>query len=616
METPVITTKAPKHAGHAHSALLETPVEEFIEQELSRRGSLGRRKERNLTEAGPLPIVLGVTGHRDLRPQDIDHLEEILRNEFVRFQADYPSTPLILLSALADGADRLAAKIALQSGLRLAVVLPMPSADYEEDFSEESREEYKALIEHAEYLTELPILPGVTPEDIRFHGYHREMQYASAGAYIASHSTLLIALWDGIELQKIGGTSQVVKFRLEGIPEPFSAPRSELDTPDCGPVYHIVAPRISNTRTVSRPFGTHRLFPADFSSQKAGAQAFEDICRRMETFNEDAIKLAEELRDNVRQSKEYMFSGHARKALHEKLSATLEEDLDFYSIADVLSQRFQKRTKNTMTLLLTFVFFAAAFFELYSGPFPEPVMLALYLSMFLMGFLSHTWAARNSFQSKYLDYRALAEGLRVQFFWKLAGLNDSAADYYMRKQRSELDWIRNAIRTSTIEVAHSSQQPMGMESDRVHLKLVLKHWVEDQAKYFAKAAHRDHEELHRHEKTVSAVFVLALVAAIIQMIFVSSPSHYLILSIALLPVVGALLHSWLEKNAFAEHKRQYDRMGGFYRRASAHFEKLIAADKLEEARAFVAELGREALAENGDWILMHRDRPLEVPKGA
>jgi hypothetical protein len=47
---------------------------------------------------------------------------------------------------------------------------------------------------------------------------------------------------------------------------------------------------------------------------------------------------------------------------------------------------------------------------------------------------------------KYQDYRALAEGMRVQFYWRLAGLKLSVADHYLRKQRSELDWICSAIR--------------------------------------------------------------------------------------------------------------------------------------------------------------------------
>jgi hypothetical protein len=92
-------------------------------------------------------------------------------------------------------------------------------------------------------------------------------------------------------------------------------------------------------------------------------------------------------------------------------------------------------------------------------------------------------------------------------------------------------------------------------------------------------------------------------------------NHFLLLGIGVFPVIAALLQNYLQKNALVEHKRQYERMSGFYNRAKSHLEKLIAANRLREAQSFIGELGREALAENGDWILTHRDRPLEVPKG-
>ena len=37
--------------------------------------------------------------------------------------------------------------------------------------------------------------------------------------------------------------------------------------------------------------------------------------------------------------------------------------------------------------------------------------------------------------------------------------------------------------------------------------------------------------------------------------------------------------------------------------------------KRHEAQELLIELGKEALGENGDWMLLHRERPLEVPKG-
>ncbi len=263
----------------------------------------------------------------------------------------------------------------------------------------------------------------------------------------------------------------------------------------------------------------------------------------------------------------------------------LKEDLDFYAIADVLSQRFQKRTKTTIQLLLTFVFFAALFFELYSGLFEEPAMLGLYLGMFLCSFLVYYWAERHGYQTRYLDYRALAEGLRVQFFWKLAGVEDSVADFYMRKQRSELDWIRNAIRACMIgNSQHSTNKLLDEEAQRDRLNLVLKHWVEDQAKYFAKAAHREHEELHGRERMISLLFGVTLALAAAHVILFGHKNEFLLLLIGVLPVVAALLHSYLQKNAFAEHKRQYDRMSVFYHRATVHLTKLIGEDRLVDAQ--------------------------------
>src|SRR5579883_315531 len=594
----------------------ESVVEEFLERRTApnrnTRFSLHRTGET--TVHGPLPIIIGITGHRDLRAEDIPRLEELLRAEFAALCVRYPSTSFILLSALADGADRLCSRIAIEVGMRLIIVLPMPIGIYETDFDDASRKEFHAIISKAEHSFELPLVEGQEQEDILAHGPGRERQYAQCGAFLAMHCTILVALWDGVPLQKIGGTSNVVRFRLEGVPEPYAAPHSELDAPDNGPVYHIVTPRYSNPNAADA-FQVKRLYPKGYASQEEAEQAYRDIYERMEMLNRDAVTHAEELKENLSASKEYIFPTSVRSAM----PTPLRETLDFYSIADVLSQRFQRRTFATLKLILTCVFLAVACFEVYSGPLAASEMLMAYLAILLIAFGIFSWAKRQGYQTKYLDYRALAEGLRIQFFWKLAGLKDSVADFYMRKQRSELDWIRNAVRSCMTEtcpdetIGQASTRPDITEKDR--LKLVLKYWVEDQANYFARAAHRDHKRVHCYERTVSILFAIALFAAGLQA-FVFDYSHYLVLGVVLLSLSGALLHEFLNKNAFSEHTRQYDRMSAFFNRAKMHLEKLIEENRIEDAQRFVAELGREALAENGDWILTHRDRPLEVPQGA
>jgi len=66
---------------------------------------------------GPLPLVIGITGHRALRPVDRAGLEAWVRAVFEDLRKRYPATPLVLLSPLAEGADRLATRVALEGGV-------------------------------------------------------------------------------------------------------------------------------------------------------------------------------------------------------------------------------------------------------------------------------------------------------------------------------------------------------------------------------------------------------------------------------------------------------------------------------------------------------------------
>ena len=76
---------------------------------------------------GPLPLVVGVVGHRHLEPADYPIYRARVAALFAHLRAEYPATPLRVISALAEGADRLVADVALQSGCDLIVPLPMPT---------------------------------------------------------------------------------------------------------------------------------------------------------------------------------------------------------------------------------------------------------------------------------------------------------------------------------------------------------------------------------------------------------------------------------------------------------------------------------------------------------
>jgi tetratricopeptide (TPR) repeat protein len=187
--------------------------------------------ERPLPAEGECPVTVGVTGHRQL-PREARLHERVLQALTMLRQARrrHEEPPLIALSGLAEGADRLVAECVLSPAIRgaLHVVLPLELADYGTDFgSDESLRQFQALLDRAEAIRfPPPGLPG-TPE----RGQHasaaarcslapgREAAYAWGGRFVVDHGAVLLALWDGEPARGPGGTAEVVAYaRLIGQP--------------------------------------------------------------------------------------------------------------------------------------------------------------------------------------------------------------------------------------------------------------------------------------------------------------------------------------------------------------------------------------------------------------
>ena len=194
------------------------------------------------------PLVVGVTGHRDLVPDEVPAIRARVRDFLRDLHSQYPSRDLALLTPLAEGADRLVAEEALELGLPVTVVLPMPRALYFQDFrTPESRSEFDRLCAAATDLFELPLTEGNTPDSVEGHGPNRARQYAQGGVFLSAHCHILLALWDGKESTEIGGTAQVVRFHQDDV-MPGYAPRSAasrltLADDESDLVYHVVCSR-------------------------------------------------------------------------------------------------------------------------------------------------------------------------------------------------------------------------------------------------------------------------------------------------------------------------------------------------------------------------------------
>src|SRR5260370_1206652 len=232
-----------------------------------------------------VPFVIGVPGHRDLRQEDVTKIEGCVQSILKDFQGRLPSTPLLLLSALAGGADQRVARVALRCGVQLAAILPMPKELYRSTLEVEAQPPFDELLLRAALVINLP-LNGLTAEQLKESEETRARTYDSLGRFLATHCQALIALWDGVPSEKAGGTARVVQYILEGPP---TAELSEGD-PQTGIVYGIATPRASNPTPDGEPFQL-RVLVSDGAGQDEKIEDFELLAQRLEAFNREAAMI-------------------------------------------------------------------------------------------------------------------------------------------------------------------------------------------------------------------------------------------------------------------------------------------------------------------------------------
>ena len=153
----------------------------------------------------PGRVSVGITGHRFLA--ELDRINAGIAEGVARVRAAYNNAPVTVLSALAEGADRLAAEVILATdGAALTAVIPFSLADYEIDFGPEgsaSRLHFHVLLQRA---SETIVLPDAES---------RNAGYAAGGQYVLDNADVLLAIWDGEGAQGQGGTGEIVALARE-----------------------------------------------------------------------------------------------------------------------------------------------------------------------------------------------------------------------------------------------------------------------------------------------------------------------------------------------------------------------------------------------------------------
>lgn len=563
-----------------------------------------------------VPLIVGVTGHRDLVDAEVPGIRTRVRTFLKELLARFPDRGITVMSPLAEGADQLVAEEAIALRIPLIAPLPMPYELYLEDFPQgEPREGFEKLCAQAREVFELPFVEGNDAATIAAHGGRRALQYAQLGVFVCAHCHILLALWDGKPSDDLGGTGQVVRFHHDDVMPGYTSPSAAsgliLSDDESDLVYHIVVSRDRPGGAPQEPLKAldwwwHTL-DNDGARTKSLPERHQRVFRFSAEFSHDAAKHADEILEES-------WTLMPATGINE-LPPGLGDIDQVFRTADWLAIFYQKRLLRTLQLKHVIALLMGLMYILYSDYDASQLYLYSFLGMFVLVTGIHWLAEKRNWHRKYLDYRTLAEGLRVQFYWAASGvrrgkISKFAHDNFLQTQDSDLGWIRNVMRAAGIECDASDYRK------REGLEFTLREWLGDassgQLGYYRR---KGAERLRRHRRIQflsNMVFWIGFIAIASLIILSPSANERLHDPLSILMGVMLLLVGIGQSYSFslgdAELLKQYSFMCRIFGNARRRIDKL---DSDDEKRRVLRVLGNAALDENAQWILMHRERALD-----
>lgn len=497
----------------------------------------------------PIDLRIGVTGHRWI-PDDasaratIRATMEQLVATCSRPALRATTTGVTVVSALAEGADRIVAHVGLELGARLEVVLPLEADDYERDFtSAASRAEFRDLCARAASV-EVVTAP-----------VSRDSGYGSAGRAMADRIDVLLAIHDGKPARGAGGTAEIVEYA-----QSLGIAVVELRaTRDAVPV--IAAP-------VRLP---------DLSSIPLAP----DALRRLDAFNSAELTDAEQ--------------GIAREKLAQEPGQAL---LPYYLRADQLALRYQRHHRIAITMLYALSAFAVATVA-FQHVFFERIGWLAWLEFVALVVVFVISLRRVAFLGRWTSARFIAERLRsAMFLLRVGGVPTFAAVPGTRdEQRPGADWAGRAVREVWFRTARATAVDLVVQARQLASDL-----VQDQIRYHQQR-HARWERLQRRTNRLAIVLfgisVLSALAHSLELLPKEWPDVTVFVSIVV-PAVAAAVSGFAAQSEFG---RQAMQSAHALRELQRLQVILRSAETEDEVRPLVTRLDALMHGDTAEWYV-------------
>jgi hypothetical protein len=546
-----------------------------------------------MPEKHAIPITVGIVGHLDVVATE-DH-RQMITKLFTDLAKRYPNSPVYLFSSIAEGADRFVARIFLDLKRsdadyadRFSLIVPTPfrPEEYKKDFNEQSAKEFDELMKQA--ARTFCISCEEYPND-------RTLQYLRTGKFIADSSIILIAMWDG-EKGKKGGTADIVRHKIAGDDDNVAESTFEYD----GTVLIMPSGRAGSDSGGEDP---EKAVPVTFE-QVLADEAIREALEKIEEINTQSVSMDLQA---MKRSRSFLFNRM------EELDDIQNQLLEWYSVFDIFSLRFRKHDIKISVLLFSIGFFLIVSLQVYSNVIQTTKALSLVMLFFVIATIIYLYSRNRNSHKKYLYNRTLAEALRIQFYWNIAGIARNVSEYFLRIHRKDFTWAKHIL--SAIFGLTYNSKPITAGK----IKDLIDNWIQNQSGFFKKSIERMTKQMTFFNRISNVSFILAFLLLISGFFFDAFYKvHFDYLNLMQVFAgtflgVFALIKGYLQIRGYEQLINQYELMMVLYDRAES---KIIETDTYglaaDQRNAYLKELffviGKEALIENGNWYLLFKEK--------
>jgi len=589
-----------------------------------------------------LPFVLsvGITGHRiEALPKDA--VETIVRrfgtslielkaaaldlhrSERAFFSAAPPR--LLFVSPLADGADQIAAEIALDLGFELQAILPFDRETYRTTLHNSALNRFDELLQRATCVLELPGELG-----------DQHKAFVMAGRGTIAHCDVLLALWDGLPPRGRGGTGEVVEIAIRRgtaiahIPvDPETSPRllwGAFDPSVLTEAVEATAERPLERVHLDSLMSALLLPPPDEEDREFAERFADERLPKIRARIEYPLLLAaagvgrfgrKDFTNThcVKQTREEWRRYRENCADAQNIAAPIDLLEDSYSWADRLATHFAQTYRSGH--IFNFVLGGVAVclgLSAFMAPHLKFEFAGLELIITLAIILNAHIGNRNQWHRRWLDYRQLAERLRPMRSLKLLGIAapDAPGTATNPVPRRWIDWYASGIWRAMGCVAGSLD---GERAARLG-KVIGEYEIAPQVAYHRRNSAQIHKLDYRLGMIGFALFVATVAVSVATLIamtmkaeWVNEYGNWLTLVSAGFPALGTAIFGIRFQGDFG---------GDAVRSLSAANalgtidEDLQGGVPLTRAADLVEQAARVMLEHLDEWRLINQQRDLSV----